>query len=302
MTSQLSPTKSSASNDPTASLIWQWRGHDICYQVHGTGQPLVLIHGFGASIGHWRKNTPVFAEAGYQVFVLALLGFGASTKAPLDYSLELWEELLADFWQDQIQRPAVFIGNSIGGLLALMMMAHHPQMASGGVILNCAGGLNHRPDELNPILGMVMGTFSKVVSAPVLGPFMFNEIRRKFRIRGTLKQVYGDNTAITDELVEILHKPSCDPGAQQVFASILTAPAGPGPSELLPQISQPLLVLWGDADPWTPISGSTIYQDLAKTKESRVTFNPIEGAGHCPHDECPDRVNPLIINWLPTVA
>lgn len=306
VTTQLSPTKSSLTQDPDGALTWQWRGHDICYKVYGEAQPgtqpLILLHGFGASIGHWRKNSPVFAETGYQVFVLDLLGFGASAKPPLDYTLELWEELLVDFWQAHINQPAVLIGNSIGGLLALMMMAHHPHMVAAGTLLNCAGGLNHRPEELNPILGTVMGTFSKVVSAPVIGPVLFNEIRRKFRIRGTLKQVYGDNTAVTDELVEILHKPSCDPGAQKVFASILTAPAGPKPSDLLPEITQPLLVLWGEADPWTPISGSTIYQELAEAESHRVTFRPIKGAGHCPHDECPDRVNPLILEWLATLS
>ena len=60
---------------------WQWQGHQIQYTVTGTGQPLVLIHGFGASIGHWRKNIPVLAQAGYQVFALDLLGFGGSDKA-----------------------------------------------------------------------------------------------------------------------------------------------------------------------------------------------------------------------------
>ncbi|MEB3230617.1 MAG: alpha/beta fold hydrolase [Leptolyngbyaceae bacterium] len=284
-----------------AAQDWTWRDYPIRYQVFGAGQPLVLIHGFGASIGHWRKNSPVLAAAGYKVFVLDLLGFGASAKPPLDYSLELWEELLVDFWQAHIQAPTVFIGNSIGGLLALMLLAHHPDKAAGGVLLNCAGGLNHRPDELNPVLAWIMGTFSQVVSAPVIGPLMFNEIRRKFRIRGTLKQVYGDRTAVTEELLEILHQPSCDPGAQKVFASILTAPPGPRPAELLPQISQPLLVLWGDADPWTPISGSTLYQQLAQQEPQRVKFQAIPGAGHCPHDECPDQVNPPIIDWLATV-
>lgn len=277
---------------------WVWRDYTIRYHIYGEGKPLVLIHGFGASIGHWRKNSPVLAKAGYQVFVLDLLGFGASAKPPIDYSLELWEDLLADFWQEHIQSPAVFVGNSIGGLLALMMLARHPHMANGGVLLNCAGGLNHRPDELNPPLRFVMGTFSKVVSSPLVGPLLFNEIRRKFRLRATLKQVYGDRTAVTDDLVEMIHKPACDPGAQKVFASIITAPPGPHPSELLPTITQPLLVLWGEADPWTPISGSTIYQDLAHQNPEQVTFQAIPGAGHCPHDECPDKVNSMIIDWL----
>lgn len=277
---------------------WRWNDHAIRYTVVGKGRPLLLIHGFGASIGHWRKNISVLAEAGYQVFAVDLLGFGASDKPPLDYTLELWETLLADFWQDNIHEPTVFVGNSIGGLLALMIMAHQPHMAAGGVLLNCAGGLNHRPEELNPILGLIMSTFSTLVSSSLTGPFLFDRVRQKSRLRSTLKQVYCDRSAITDELVDILYKPSCDPGAQKVFASILTAPPGPRPSELLPQIQQPLLVLWGEEDPWTPIKGATIYQELADQHPERVSFASIPQTGHCPHDERPESVNTQIINWL----
>jgi len=280
--------------------IWTWQGHRICHTIQGTGLPLVLIHGFGASIGHWRKNIAVLAAAGYQVHALDLLGFGESDKATLDYTLEVWEALLQDYWRVHIGRPAVFVGNSIGGLLALMMLAHSPDMAQAGVLLNCAGGLNHRPEELNLPLRVVMGTFSKVVNSNVVGPFVFNEVRRKFRIRGSLKQVYRNREAITDELVEILYRPSCDPGAQKVFASILSAPPGPQPTDLLPQIKQPLLVLWGENDPWTPIQGATIYRELSETDAiaPAVTFHAIPNTGHCPHDERPEVVNPLIIDWL----
>ncbi|MEM9452140.1 MAG: alpha/beta fold hydrolase [Cyanobacteria bacterium P01_E01_bin.6] len=281
---------------------WTWEGHTIFYTAVGTGQPLVLIHGFGASIGHWRKNIPELAEAGYRVFALDLLGFGKSDKPSLDYSLELWEDLLHAFWMEQIQVPAVFVGNSIGGLLALMMMANHPEVSAGGVVLNCAGGLNHRPDELNPILRFVMGSFTKLVSSPLTGPFLFNRIRQKSRLRSTLKQVYVDHSAVTDELIDLIYQPACDPGAQKVFASIVTAPAGPHPSELLPQIRQPLLVLWGEDDPWTPIIGSELYQSLAKREPQRVRFASIPKAGHCPHDEHPEQVNSLIVDWLQTMS
>lgn len=278
-------------------FTWTWQGHQIQYTVMGTGQPLVLIHGFGASIGHWRNNIPTLAAGGYRVFALDLLGFGASSKPPLDYSLELWEQLLHDFWGEHIQQPTVFVGNSIGALLSLMILADHPEISAGGVLINCAGGLNHRPQELNPPLRFIMGMFAKLVSSPAIGPFLFNQIRQKFRIRGTLKQVYGNKEAITDELVELLYTPSCDAGAQKVFASILTAPPGPHPSELLPKVKAPLLVLWGEDDPWTPITGAKIYQDLAEKGES-VQFVSIPNTGHCPHDERPTVVNSLILNWL----
>lgn len=280
-------------------LTWDWRSYPISYTVVGTGQPLLLIHGFGASIGHWRHNIPVLAAAGYQVYAIDLLGFGSSAKPDLDYTVELWQELLYDFWQAHIQAPTVVIGNSIGGLLGLMLLANHPDMARGGVLLNCAGGLNHRPDELNWPLRTVMGIFTSLVRSSIVGPFVFNQIRQKHRIRRTLFQVYRNHDAITEDLVELLHAPSCDPGAQKVFASVLTAPPGPSPVELLPQVQVPLLVLWGAADPWTPISGAKMYQEWAATHP--LTFIPIADAGHCPHDDRPETVNALILDWLRTM-
>ncbi|MGJ3247797.1 MAG: alpha/beta fold hydrolase [Elainellaceae cyanobacterium] len=277
---------------------WIWRGHQLRYTVVGEGQPLVLVHGFGASIGHWRKNIPVLADQGYRVFALDLLGFGHSDKPPIDYDLEIWEDLLKDFWDAHINQPAVFVGNSIGGLLTMMVLANHPAIASGGVLLNCAGGLNHRPDELNPPLRLIMGAFTRLISSSVIGPFIFNRIRQKPRLRSTLKQVYRDHSAVTDELVDLIYEPASDPDAPKVFASILTAPPGPKPSELLPRIHQPLLILWGEADPWTPITGATLYQEMAQQDPDRITFESIPDTGHCPHDERPDEVNQLILEWL----
>ncbi len=92
--------------------------------------------------------------------------------------------------------------------------------------------------------------------SPITGKFVYNRIRQKAQIRRTLYQVYRDRQAVTDELVDLLYTPSCDPGAQQVFASILTAPPGPSPEELLPKVERPLLVIWGADDPWTPITGA----------------------------------------------
>jgi pimeloyl-ACP methyl ester carboxylesterase len=257
---------------------------------------LVLVHGFGASIGHWRKNIPVLAEAGYQVFALDLLGFGKSDKPVLAYSLELWQSMLHDFCTEKLAQPAVFVGNSIGALVCLMMLADFPKLARAGVLLNAAGGLNHRPGELNLVLRLVMGTFAKIVGSPITGKFIFDQVRQKSRIRNTLTQVYCDRTAITDELVDLLYQPSCDPTAQQVFASIITAPPGPSPEQLLPKISQPLLVIWGEADPWTPIKGADIYK-----QHDQATFLAIPNTGHCPHDERPEVVNAAIIDWLKTI-
>lgn len=278
-------------------LYWTWQGYKIQYTVMGTGEPLVLVHGFGASIGHWRKNIPVLANAGYQVFALDLLGFGGSDKPPLNYTVEVWVELLKDFCTAHIKEPAVFIGNSIGALLSLMVVAEHPEISAGGVLINSAGGLSHRPHELNPPLRIVMGAFNRLIGHPITGKLVFNRVRQKAQIRRTLYQVYRNREAVTDELVDLLYTPSCDPGALQVFASILTAPPGPSPVELLPKVERPLLVIWGADDPWTPITGAKIYEK-ARENGKEIQIVPIPNAGHCPHDEVPDIVNQQIVEWL----
>ncbi|MEM9771424.1 MAG: alpha/beta fold hydrolase [Cyanobacteria bacterium P01_D01_bin.73] len=293
---------SSAKSPQDSSLYscetFQWRGHSIRYTAYGTGDPVVLIHGFGASLDHWRKNISAIADQGYQVFALDLLGFGRSQKPALEYSMELWQDLLLDFWAEHIKQPTVWVGNSIGALLALMLAAAAPEKTRGIALLNCAGGLNHRPEELPLPLRVVMGTFEQVVNNRLLGPWLFDRVRQRKRIEGTLKQVYGNQDAVTPELLDLLYEPSCDAGAYEVFASILSAPPGPKPTELLPQIQSPILVLWGEADPWTPIKGADIYTNLAKAGDERIRFYSIAETGHCPHDERPEWVNQRLVKWM----
>ena len=49
-------TQTPVAAQPLTFDFWRWRNQKICYSVQGTGQPLMLIHGFGASIGHWKHN------------------------------------------------------------------------------------------------------------------------------------------------------------------------------------------------------------------------------------------------------
>jgi len=94
-----------------------------------------------------------------------------------------------------------------------MVVADYPQIATGGVLINC-GGLSHRPHELNPPLRLVMGTFNRLVRSKLTGQVLFNRVRQK--LRRTLLQVYRNPEAVTDELVDLLYAPAC-PGAQQVL-------------------------------------------------------------------------------------
>ena len=118
MSSAISPPSSAA----VTSHIWKWQSFPIRYQKSGAaGPPLVLIHGFGASSDHWRKNIPDLGEA-HRVYAIDLIGYGQSAKPspgnPLDYTFETWGQLVVDFCQTIIGEPCFLAGNSIGCVVA----------------------------------------------------------------------------------------------------------------------------------------------------------------------------------------
>jgi pimeloyl-ACP methyl ester carboxylesterase len=75
------------------------------------------VHGFGASLQHFRDNISSIADEGHRVWAITLLGFGKSEKPNVDYSELLWSELLRDFIVDVVKEPVHLVGNSIGGML-----------------------------------------------------------------------------------------------------------------------------------------------------------------------------------------
>ncbi|MGL5833678.1 MAG: alpha/beta fold hydrolase, partial [Waterburya sp.] len=116
----------------TAPKTWNWQGHKITYQQEGdTGAAVVLVHGFGASWGHWRKNLPVLGES-YRCYAIDLIGFGGSDKpAPgiVDYTFETWGQQLADFCREIVGSPAFLIGNSIGCIVVMQTAVDYPELA-----------------------------------------------------------------------------------------------------------------------------------------------------------------------------
>lgn len=144
MTTILTPTQS-------ASHYWSWRDYQVHYVKAGTNRdkpPLLLVHGFGASTDHWKKNIAEL-QGQFEVWAIDLLGFGRSTKADIQYSADLWCNQLNDFIEQVIQRPVVIAGNSIGGYTALATNALFPEVTAGGVLLNPVGALvmYHRPNR-----------------------------------------------------------------------------------------------------------------------------------------------------------
>lgn len=298
---------------------WEWRGYAINYRPPDEGTPpdappVLLIHGFGASVFHWAKNIPALAAAGSAVYAVDLLGFGASVKAPdAPYSIELWAALVTDFMAAHGGgRKWALVGNSIGSLVALAAAdAAGPSAIAGLALLNCAGGMtSFRPSELGAVPRAGLWFFSNVVLGPFWGPRFFARFRTRKNIRSALEQVYYDQTQVTDALVEGLYAPSLDDGACAVFLSILTGDAGPTPRALLGRLGwADVLVLWGREDPWTPLGGGASPgirfeewhgAEVAEVAGRRGTFGltVLDGVGHCPHDDAPEQVNAALVPFF----
>jgi pimeloyl-ACP methyl ester carboxylesterase len=282
--------------------IWNWRGYPITYQQSGTtGAAVVLVHGFGASWGHWRKNLPVLGQF-CRCYAIDLIGFGGSAKPnprEIEYTFETWGQQIADFCREVVGSPAFFIGNSIGCIVVMQAVADNPELALGVAALNCSIRLLHDRKRMTLPWYRNYGSsiMQRILANKYIGSFFFQQIAQPQVVRKVLLQAYRRSEAVTDELIEMLMKPAADSGAVEVFLAFTRYSQGPLPEDLLPRLNCPTVLLWGTEDPWEPVA---MGRELAKIP-TVDRFIPLEGLGHCPQDEAPEIVNPILLEWIESV-
>ncbi|MEL4895595.1 alpha/beta fold hydrolase [Crocosphaera sp. Alani8] len=286
---------------------WIWRGWPLRYTFFGeettqhqqTKPPLILLHGFGAAVEHWRHNIPTLGEH-YRVYALDLLGFGQSQKAATDYTAYLWAEQVYDFWRLFIGKPVILVGNSIGSLVCLTAAFKYPEMV-GGLVMLSLPDVSLRQEAIPKLLRPLVNTIEGVFSPPWLLKILFNIIRRPGVIRPWVGIAYYDQSAITDELLDMITIPPQDQGAARTFCLLfegLRKPHyAPSVKTILPKLTIPILLVWGRQDKMIPVSLASVFSKL----NEQITLKELDNAGHCLHDECPDRFNPILLDWLETV-
>ena len=284
----------------TKTKTWTWRGFPIAYQTKGNqGPAVVMVHGFGASSGHWRKNLPVLGE-NCRCYAIDLIGFGASAKPTpgieVEYTFETWGQQVADFCREVIGEPVVLVGNSIGCIVAMQAAVDHPDIALAIAMLNCSLRLLHdrKRAELPWYRRMGAPIVQWLLSIKWIGMLFFGQLAKPKVVRKILLQAYRHPEVVTDELVDMLMAPAADIGAVDVFVAFTRYSSGPLPEDLLPLLPCPAIFLWGTEDPWEPVD---LGRELANYPQVEK-FIPLEGLGHCPQDEAPEIVNPILQDWI----
>lgn len=282
---------------------WVWRGWQTRYSYlrarkkrDGDRVPIIFIHGFGASIEHWRNNLPAIAQH-HTVYAIDLLGFGASRKADTEYSASLWTEQIHDFWRAFIGVPVILVGNSIGSLVCLNATYTYPEMVRGLVMLSLPD-VSVREDMLPAIARPLVTSIENLFASSLLIKNILKIVRRPNIIRKWAGIAYPNRAAVTDELVEILSNPAYDEGAGQTLfrlsRSIRQAGFAMSVKDLLPQIKVPMLLIWGLQDKMIPPLQARAIANLNPC----IRLVELENAGHCPHDEYPEQFNALLLEWL----
>ncbi|KAH9740616.1 alpha/beta-Hydrolases superfamily protein [Citrus sinensis] len=236
----------------------------------------------------------------HRVYSIDLIGYGYSDKPnPRDffdkpfYTFETWASQLNDFCKDVVKDQAFFICNSIGGLVGLQAAVMEPEICRGMILLNISLRMLHIKKQ--PWYGRpLIRSFQNLLRNTAAGKLFYKMVATSESVRNILCQCYNDTSQVTEELVEKILQPGLETGAADVFLEFICYSGGPLPEELLPQVKCPVLIAWGDKDPWEPIELGRAYGNFDSVED----FIVLPNVGHCPQDEAPHLVNPLVESFV----
>lgn len=213
------------------------------------------------------------------------------------YNFYTWSEEIRDFTKEIIQagpNGVALVANSIGSISGLQAALDEQELFSGLMILNPNFRELHvaeQPPFITPIVSAVQGWLRSN------GQPLFDFLAKPDTVKQILKEPYHDPDTVTDELVDVLLSPLLTEGSATVVFDTLSYSAGPLPEQLLadPGLEKfPVWVCLGEKDPWTPPDRVRALDQYPPVQ--RVDLLP--GIGHCPHDESPQIVNPLLVKFM----
>jgi len=251
----------------------------------GSGPPLLLLHGLGASGFSWRGNIGPLSRH-FRVLAPDLPGHGRSPGTPGgDYSLEGMVRGIVDFLDRRGVRQAALAGNSLGGGLALMLARDYPERVSALVLLAPAAALRRLPLIFYPLRLPGLG---KMLAPFLLGPWI---------IPLALRLIYHRRELITPWVVAGYAGPFREPRRRLALAVLCRQVIIPPLAKIeamLARLRQPMAVIWGKEDRILPVRQAL----WLKERLPRAEFHLLPEVGHAPQEEAPEVVNEIIIDFL----
>ena len=304
-----SPLQPASRRDPTSAGdawgehgVWHWGPWSCHWRRLGSPQapPLVLIHGFGSGSGHWRHNAAPLAEAGWCVFALDLIGFGASSQPGGRLDNRLWARQLDGFLREVVQQPAVLVGHSLGALVVLSCAVFFPERVRAVVAAPLPDPTllmplpRRRPPWRRRLLRWLVTTLCRLLPLELIVPLLAHSPLLDLGIQSAYTAaVIGDR-----DLHRIISRPARRPTAARSLRAMSIGmalrPRGATAPALLRRLSQPLLLIWGERDRLVPLRVAESVRQLRQDASLAV----LPGLGHCPHDEQPHQFHRVLIPWL----
>jgi pimeloyl-ACP methyl ester carboxylesterase len=264
-------------------------GARIHFQEFGlaSNPPVILIHGFTASVYVWNTVAPMIADAGFRVIALDLIGFGYSEKPSwFEYTIDAQARMIARFMDRLGIGKATLIGSSYGGAVAATLALDYAARVAKLVLVDAV--IN---DDLknHPILrlGSVRGL------GEVITPFLVDSKRyMRMRMHSTLAR--ANHHLITDDRVTNIVRPlSNAEGHRAALATSRNWHANRIEQDAN-LINQPTLLIWGEDDTVIPVkNGHKLYDSIL---HSRLVV--LKDCGHVPQEEKSDMFAELVTEFL----
>lgn len=256
------------------------------YRMHyidiGKGEPVLLIHGFADSTYCWHKNVKPILDAGFRVILVDIPGLGQSDIPPDDFSLgvvNLGEQIIHFTDQMKLERFDL-VGSSLGGAVGLYLCLNYSDRIKKSILFDPACFPQKKQGFLSlmdiPGASHLMGRWS---------------------IKTALKDVYYNADLVDETLIHEYARPMSKPGYKAFLVRLLKdfdSEEAATMSTRYSEIHTPLLIVWGDHDKWVPPEFGPRLQGMVEGSR----FLSIQNAGHLPHQERPDIVNPLLVGFL----
>ncbi len=253
-------------------------GYRIAYVTRGSGPPMVLVHSIHACAWsmEWRN---VFDQlsTNFTVYAFDLLGFGASEHPVLEYTADLYLELLRAFLVEVVRAPAVVVGSSLGGTYAVSVAASHPSLALKVCAIGPAG-----VTRLTTPGGAVGSAVQGLLRSGFPGNALFSALTSKVSIPLFLKEIYFDKRVMTPEVIDLYWQAAHQPNARYAPAAFVGMRLNHDIRQALGALQCPLQLMWGEHAAQTPLTESKDF--LALQPKASIVILP---GGDLPHEESP---------------